>query len=195
MEAQMLLIVGLGNPGAKYAAHRHNVGFMVVDRFAQQHAAPAFRLRFSGAFGKLRVGDRELGLLKPGTFMNLSGRSVQAALYFFKLDPTALVVVHDELDLPFGTVRIKQGGGTAGHNGLASIVESCATQDFCRLRVGVKEPGRGGADYVLSDFSAAQSVELPDVLERASAALTDIALRGVQAAMNVHNQKPGSATR
>jgi len=188
----MLLIVGLGNAGARYAAHRHNVGFMVVDRFAEQHAAPAFREKFSGAFGKLRVGDRDLGLLKPGTFMNLSGRSVQAALRFFKLELPALVVVHDELDLPFGTVRIKQGGGTAGHNGLASIVESCGSQDFCRLRVGVKEPGRGGADYVLSDFSAAQSAELPDVLERASAALADIVLRGVQAAMNVHNQKSGS---
>jgi peptidyl-tRNA hydrolase, PTH1 family len=189
----MLLIVGLGNPGAKYAGHRHNVGFMVLERFAEQHAAPGFREKFSGAFSKLRAGDRDVGLLKPGTFMNLSGRSVQAALRFFKLELPGLVVVHDELDLPFGTVRIKQGGGTAGHNGLGSIVESCGSQDFCRVRVGVKEPGRGGADYVLSDFSPAQSAVLPDVLERASAALTDIALRGVQAAMNVHNQKSGSS--
>ena len=187
----MYLIAGLGNPGAKYEKHRHNVGFMVLDRLAHAHNAPSYRSRFQGSFSKLRIGSEDVGLLKPGTYMNLSGQSVQSALHFFKLDVESLVVVHDELDLPFGTVRIKRGGGTAGHNGIASVV-SCCGAEFCRIRIGIGQPGRGGADYVLSDFSSEQSVQLEDVLERASAALVDIVGRGVQAAMNVHNQKSGS---
>jgi peptidyl-tRNA hydrolase, PTH1 family len=191
----MYMIAGLGNPGVKYAKHRHNVGFMVLDSFAQGHGAPAFRERFSGSFSKLRVQEHDVGLLKPGTYMNLSGRAVQAALHFFKVDLASLVVVHDELDLPLGTIRIKRGGGTAGHNGLASIVQACGTADFCRLRIGIGQPGRGGADYVLSDFSSAEGAIVADVLERASAALTDIVGRGAVAAMNVHNQKTGSSGR
>lgn len=184
----MFLIAGLGNPGAKYEKHRHNVGFMVVDRLAVLHSAPSFRSRFQGHFSKARIGQQDVGLLKPSTYMNLSGQSVQGALHFFKLDRAALVVVHDELDLPFGTVRIKRGGGTAGHNGIASVV-SCCGADFCRIRIGIGQPGRGGADYVLSDFSKEEGIRLPDVLERASAAICDIVTHGVQAAMNVHNQR------
>ena len=115
----MLLVVGLGNPGAKYAKHRHNVGFMVLERFAQQHAAPAARERFSGLLTKAQVGGHDVLLLEPQTYMNLSGRSVQQTLHFFKLGLPDLVVVHDELDLRFGAVRIKIGGGSAGHRGIA----------------------------------------------------------------------------
>jgi len=187
------LVAGLGNPGAKYARNRHNAGFMVIDRFAIEHGAAAFRERFQGGFVKLSVSGTDVVLIKPGTFMNLSGRSVQQALHFFKVALSDLVVVYDEIDLPFGTLKIKRGGGTAGHRGVASIVENCGGQDFCRLRVGVGRPLSGAVEHhVLSDFSAAESQALPTVLERASAALTDIVVRGAQAAMNVHNQKTGS---
>jgi PTH1 family peptidyl-tRNA hydrolase len=187
------LIAGLGNPGPKYARNRHNVGFMALDRFAAQHGAPPYRERFQGALSKAAVDGREVLVLKPATFMNLSGRSVQQALRFFKLELGSLVVAHDELDLPFGALRIKNGGGTAGHRGLASIVQSCGSPEFCRLRVGIGRPALGSVEsYVLSDFDAQQSTALEDVLERASAALTDIVVRGVQAAMNAHNQKAGA---
>ncbi len=187
------LLAGLGNPGPKYAKNRHNVGFMVVDRFALAHGAPGYRERFSASLSKTGVGAGDVVLLKPTTYMNLSGRAVQQALRFFKLELGALVVVHDELDLPFGTLRIKLGGGTAGHRGLASIVEQCGGADFCRLRVGIGRPRAGSVEgYVLSDFAAAQGAELQDVLERASAALTDIVVRGAQAAMNAHNLKSGA---
>lgn len=186
----MHVIAGLGNPGPKYQKNRHNLGFMVVDRFARQHGAPAFRERFSGSFSKVRVGDDDVVLLAPMTYMNLSGRSVQQALHFFKLGSSALIVAHDELDLPFGSVRIKLGGGSAGHRGVASIVEHCGGPDFCRVRMGIGRPRSGSVEsYVLSDFSAVESQELSDVLERASAALTEIVVSGVKAAMNAHNQR------
>ena len=189
----MHLITGLGNPGAKYARTRHNVGFMVLERFGRDHGAPAARERFQGRFAKTRVAEHDVVLLEPQTYMNLSGRSVQQALHFFKLGLPELVVVHDELDLPFGAVRIKRGGGTAGHRGLASIVESCGGTEFCRLRVGIGRPRSGSVEgYVLSDFSAQEGTALEDVLERAAAALTDIVVRGVPAAMNAHNQKSGA---
>jgi PTH1 family peptidyl-tRNA hydrolase len=185
------LVAGLGNPGARYARNRHNAGFMVIDRFAAEHGAESFRERFQGSLAKLSVAGNDVLLLKPATFMNLSGRSVQQALHFFKLGLADLVVVYDEVDLAFGTLKVKRGGGTAGHRGVASIVETCGGQDFCRLRVGIGRPQAGGAvdRHVLSDFSGAESQALPTVLERASAALTDIVVRGAQAAMNVHNQK------
>jgi peptidyl-tRNA hydrolase, PTH1 family len=184
------LVAGLGNPGPKYEKNRHNVGFRVVERFAQDHHAPAFRDRFQGRFAKLAVSGHDVVLLEPLTYMNLSGRSVQQALHFFKLPRTALIAVYDELDLPFGTVRIKVGGGTAGHRGVASIMESCGGQDFCRLRVGIGRPRSGTVEnFVLGDFSSEESARLSSVLESASAALTDIVIRGATAAMNLHNQK------
>ena len=186
----MFLLVGLGNPGPKYGRHRHNVGFMALDRFAQHHAASAFRERFSGAFSKGVVSGHDVVLLKPMTYMNLSGRSVQQAMHFFKIALHEVVVVHDELDLPFGTLRVKVDGGTAGHNGLGSITESCGGTGFGRIRVGIGRPQSGNVEgFVLSDFSSTESNALDDVLERATAALTDIVVRGTQAAMNAHNQK------
>jgi len=182
------LVVGLGNPGPKYARTRHNIGFMLVERLRELHGAPAFRQQFQGHFARVRLGGEDVGLLLPQTFMNLSGQSVQPALHFFKLELSDLVVVHDELDLAFGTVRIKLGGGTAGHRGLVSIVQQCGGADFCRLRLGIGRPAVGTVEsYVLSDFSKQESALLPDVVERATAALTDIVVRGAQAAMNAHN--------
>jgi PTH1 family peptidyl-tRNA hydrolase len=185
------LIVGLGNPGPKYARNRHNVGFMVVERFGEQHGAGAYRDKFHGRFAKCRLGEHEVVLLEPLTYMNLSGRAVQDAMRFFKVEPSALCVVHDELDVPFSELRVKQGGGAAGHNGVSSVIEHCGGPNFCRIRVGIgrPRPGTPVESYVLSDFSSLESQELPGVLERASAALADVVLRGPAAAMNLHNQR------
>jgi PTH1 family peptidyl-tRNA hydrolase len=183
------LVVGLGNPGAKYQGHRHNLGFMIVDRLAEKHARDPFRDKFSGQFARAAFDGHEFGLLKPQTFMNLSGESVQKALAFFKLGIAELIVIHDELDLEFGTSRIKLGGGTAGHNGLKSIVQHAGSPDFIRIRAGIGRPRSGsGERHVLSDFSRDECLILPDVVESASLAATDILSRGVQAAMNRHNQ-------
>ncbi|HEX2675069.1 MAG TPA: aminoacyl-tRNA hydrolase [Polyangiales bacterium] len=185
----MLLIVGLGNPGAKYARHRHNVGFMVVQELAQRFGAEAFREKFSGRFAKARVDSHDVVLLEPQTFMNLSGESVQKAMAFFKLGLPDLLVIHDELDHPFGTLKLKQGGGAAGHNGLKSIMSCCGGPDFARLRVGIGRPRSGAPEHhVLSDFSKDECAVLGDVLERASLAAADVVRLGVAAAMNRHNQ-------
>jgi PTH1 family peptidyl-tRNA hydrolase len=185
----VFLVVGLGNPGSKYQNHRHNVGFMVVERLAERHAREPFREKFQGQFAKASLDALEFGLLKPQTFMNLSGESAQKALAFFKIEPAKLIVVHDELDLPFGTVRVKVGGGAAGHNGIKSIAQCCGGPDFVRIRVGIGRPRSGaGANYVLSDFSREECFDLPSVVESASLAASDVMKRGPQAAMNLHNQ-------
>jgi PTH1 family peptidyl-tRNA hydrolase len=181
------LVVGLGNPGKQYAANRHNVGFRVVDELARLWNADPFREKFKAEVSRARRSSDEAILLKPQTYMNLSGESVQKALAFYKLGLPDLVVIHDELDLPFGTLKVKLGGGLAGHNGLKSIVQH-GGPDFVRVRVGVGRPPQKGADHVLSDFSKQECSELPLVLERAAIAVTDILDRGVSAAMNLHNQ-------
>ena len=158
----MLLVVGLGNPGKEYAAHRHNVGFMAVDELARRVPAPTRSGEVQGEYaqGRARAASRSI-LLKPMTFMNESGRSVQAAMAFFKVAARrACIVLHDELDLPFGDVRLKVGGGHAGHNGLRSIIARLGTGDFGRVRVGIGRPPPGFrgevADYVLSSFDAVE---------------------------------------
>jgi PTH1 family peptidyl-tRNA hydrolase len=162
---------------------------MVVERLAERHAREPFREKFQGLFAKCSFDALEFGLLKPQTFMNLSGQSTQKALAFFKVELSKLIVVHDELDLPFGTVRVKVGGGAAGHNGIKSIGQCCGGLDFVRIRVGIGRPrSASGASYVLSDFSRDECGELPSVLESASLAASDVMKRGSQAAMNVHNQ-------
>jgi PTH1 family peptidyl-tRNA hydrolase len=192
----VFLVVGLGNPGPKYRDHRHNVGFMVVDRVASAHARDPFREKFQGSFTRGTLEGNDFVLLKPQTFMNLSGESVQKAMTFFKVELAHLIVVHDELDLPFGTLRVKQGGGLAGHNGLKSIQQCCGGPDFVRLRVGIgKSRSSAGATHVLSDFSREECHELPDVVERAALAIGDIMVRGVSAAMNAHNQQTDRAPK
>lgn len=162
---------------------------MVLDRLADQLGAPPFRDKFSGVFTRVTLAGEDVVLLKPQTFMNLSGESAQKALHFFKLDPDRMIVVHDELDLPFGQVRIKQGGGTAGHNGLKSLVQHCGA-DFIRLRLGIGRPGPGRVEgHVLSDFNSDERISLLDVLERAASALTLVLERGVAEAMNRVNSR------
>jgi peptidyl-tRNA hydrolase, PTH1 family len=150
-----LLVVGLGNPGREYERNRHNVGFMVVEELARRHGG-SWRGKFSGRLADVRIDDHRVGLLKPETYMNESGRSVVAAASFYKLEPDAILVVHDESDLETGRLQARRGGGLAGHNGLRSVAQSLGSQEFLRLRVGVGRPERGDrrplADYVLDDF-------------------------------------------
>lgn len=190
----MLLVVGLGNPGKEYASHRHNVGFMAVDELAQRARADAFREKFSGLYAKAEIEGEQAILLKPMTYMNDSGRSVQPAMAFFKVAPKDVIVLHDELDLPFGEVRLKFSGGHAGHNGLRSIMASAGTGDFGRVRLGIGRPPPGFrgevADYVLSSFDSIERASLPDMLARGVESVLDIPRRGFDAAMNTRNTRP-----
>jgi PTH1 family peptidyl-tRNA hydrolase len=188
------LLVGLGNPGRKYAGHRHNIGFMVAEAWLSRHGTPGasdWREKFSGRF---TIATGEFGravVLQPQTFMNRSGQSVQAAASFHRVPPSRIIVVHDEIDFSFGRMAIKAGGGHGGHNGLRDIVSALGSHDFTRIRVGVGRPGRGNTDvsnWVLSDFSAEERNALPEVVDRAQQAIMGIMTRGVAAAMNAFNQ-------
>jgi PTH1 family peptidyl-tRNA hydrolase len=188
-----VIVVGLGNPGPKYAATRHNLGFMVVDELGTRAGGVAFRSKFHGEVAEARVGGGTATLLKPLTYMNESGRSVQAALAFYKTPPSELLVVHDELDLEFGDVRLKSGGGDAGHRGLKSITQALGTSDYPRLRIGIGKPARGfegsGADFVLEGFRPAEKAELGQLVERAADAVELVAKLGLAAAMNTTNRR------
>ncbi|MCB1556111.1 MAG: aminoacyl-tRNA hydrolase [Alphaproteobacteria bacterium] len=154
----MWLLVGLGNPGEKYAANRHNIGFVAVDHLADRYGFPPFRAKFQGLVSEGRVEDTKVVLLKPQTFMNESGRSVAVAAKFFKIPPERIIVFHDELDIPPATIKVKKGGGHAGHNGLRSIDAHLGTRDYGRVRLGIGHPGDKTRvhGYVLSDFSKAE---------------------------------------
>jgi PTH1 family peptidyl-tRNA hydrolase len=184
------LIAGLGNPGPKYVGNRHNVGFMVVDELARRWGASGFRDKFKGEFTKVAVGSDDVVLLKPMTFMNLSGEAVQAAMRFFKVPLEQVVCVHDELDLDFGVVRLKNGGGTAGHNGLRSMVEHCGGPDFGRCRMGIGRPARGRPEqHVLSDFDVLERAELVGVLDLGADMVESAVREGVGKAMNLHHSR------
>jgi PTH1 family peptidyl-tRNA hydrolase len=187
----VFVVAGLGNPGPKYAANRHNVGFMVIDRLAARLGGGAFRDKFNSAHLKTSRGGSEVVLLKPMTFMNLSGDAVQRALAFYKVAPDALLVVHDELDLPFADVRIKKGGGAGGHNGVKSLLDRLGGADFVRVRIGVGRPRGSRADsFVLSDFAPDERAELSGIVERAADAVERIVADGLVAAMNSFNVRP-----
>ena len=160
----MQLWVGLGNPGTKYAGNRHNIGFMVLDRIAEDHGFAPWRSKFQGQLTEGKLGREKVLLLKPETFMNLSGQSVGEAMRFFKLTPADVTVFHDELDLAPGKCRVKQGGGHAGHNGLRSIHQHIGA-DYARVRLGIGHPGHKDrvSGYVLSDFSKADQNWLDDL--------------------------------
>jgi PTH1 family peptidyl-tRNA hydrolase len=157
-----LLVVGLGNPGRKYERTRHNAGWLVLDELARRHGG-SWRSKFSGSLAEVRLDGLRLALLKPETYMNDSGRSVGAAARFFKVEPGALLVVHDDVDLEPGRLQARLGGGLAGHNGLRSLAQHLGSQDFLRLRIGVGRPGRGDqrsvSDWVLSGFSPEDDVD------------------------------------
>jgi len=178
-----LLVVGLGNPGREYARNRHNVGSLVVDELARRHGG-SWRSKFSGQLAEIRLDDHKLVLLKPETYMNESGRAVSAAARFFKVDPDAVLVVHDEGDFDLGRLQLRLGGGSAGHNGLRSIAQHLKTPEFMRLRVGVGRPERGDprplADYVLSDFAPHDDAET--LVARAADAVETLDADGIERA-------------
>ena len=183
-----LLVAGLGNPGREYERTRHNAGWMVVDELARRHGG-SFRSKFSGQLSETRLDDLKLALLKPETYMNVSGRSIGAAGKFFKVDPADVLVVHDDVDLEPGRLQARFGGGLAGHNGLRSIAQTLGTNDFLRLRIGVGRPGRGDrrsvADYVVGGF--APEVDVDALIGRSADAVETMARDGLEEAQRRYN--------
>jgi PTH1 family peptidyl-tRNA hydrolase len=183
-----LLVAGLGNPGREYERTRHNVGWLVVDELARRHGG-SFRSKFSGKLAEVRLDDLRFALLKPETYMNESGRSVGAAARFFKVDGSALAVVHDDVDLATGRLQVRLGGGLAGHNGLRSIAQALGGPEFLRVRIGVGRPERGDprpvADYVLSDFEP--EVDVDELVTRSADAVEALARDGLDAAQRRFN--------
>ena len=189
-----LLLVGLGNPGPGYRSHRHNVGFMAIDRLHERLGVSEWREKYNGLAGKGVLAGREAIFLKPQTFMNLSGRAVLKAVTQRGIKPADIIVAHDELDLPFERVMVKSGGGHGGHNGLRDI-SAAVGSEYQRVRVGIGRPVGAMAveSFVLSAFSPTETIVLASVLDRAAEALEYIAVHGVAAAMNQLNGPPPGA--
>src|SRR5512135_3632445 len=187
----MKIIVGLGNPGKKYERTRHNAGFLAVDALARSLRFDLSQEKYHALVGKGNIGREEVLLAKPQTYMNESGRSVGSIIRYTTAAVSDLIVVHDELDLPPGTVRVKSGGGHGGHNGLRSIIDHLGTPEFIRVRVGVGRPlpGSDAADHVLSPFSQEERTNAEASFERAAEAVTAIIVNGLTKAMNDFNKK------
>jgi len=197
------VVAGLGNPGEQYSRSRHNAGFMTIDRIAKAKGVELSRRRFKGVTAEITLADQPAILVKPQTFYNLSGECISDLLGYFKIDPQNLIVLHDELDLEAGRLRMKQGGGDAGNRGVRSIAESLGTTDFIRVRIGIgrppgftteMEPGRQpkteeNKDYLLRPMTAAERQAIAPLLDRAANAVEAIAANGLEAAMNRYNQR------
>lgn len=186
---QPTLIVGLGNPGRKYARNRHNAGFLAVNRLAKRHGLTFARQKGKAKVAEGTIAGRRVILAKPQTYMNLSGESVTRLARFFKIPPDRLLVVCDDLDLPLARLRLRPGGGSGGHKGLQSIIERLGVQAFPRLRVGIGRPAHGDAtDFVLRDFTPDEWIEMDTALDRAVEAVEHWLAHGIDAAMNIFNQ-------
>jgi PTH1 family peptidyl-tRNA hydrolase len=190
------LIVGLGNPGRKYARNRHNVGFQCLDRLAQAHGlsfGSRVMSRLKGRRGKAslasgKIADVRVVLAKPLTYMNLSGQAVKQLASFYRLFLEDILVIYDDLDLPLGTIRLRPEGGSGGHRGIRSIIEALGSQSFPRLRVGIgRPPGNDAVSYVLSDFTGDEQIMLENVYERVAAAVELFLREGIEMAMNAYN--------
>ena len=183
------LLIGLGNPGREYRDSRHNVGFMLVDRIAVRLGARGMKVQSKAIVTTAMYEDRKLILAKPQTYMNLSGQSVQGLIHFYKLPLTNVLIAHDDLDIPFGTIRIRPGGGPGGQRGMASTIEQLGTKDFPRLRIGIgRPPGRmDPSAYVLQDFTRDEIKILSEILDRAADAALEFVLNGLDKAMNKYN--------
>lgn len=188
----MRLIVGLGNPGKRYASTLHNAGFLVCDRFADRNRLGPETSKFQGLFRRGRVGDHDVGVLKPQTFMNLSGSAVAEALRYLPVEPADLIAVFDDMDIPAGRLRLRKAGGHSGHNGMRSVIDHLGTQDFPRIRVGIgrPEPERDATGHVLARPAAEQARQFEETLDRATDALEAIVRDGIEAAMNRFNVSP-----
>lgn len=185
----VFLIVGLGNPGRDYRETRHNIGFMVVDKFAETHAIKLGKVQNKAIIGNSLIDDKKVILAKPQTFMNLSGQAVASLARFYKVAYDHIVVVHDDVDLPFASLRMRPGGGSAGQKGVASVIQLLGTQDFPRLRMGIgRPPGQmDAAAYVLQPFSRSEIEFLPPLMEKAVDALNCFLTDGLDSAMNRFN--------
>jgi len=183
------LIAGLGNPGPKYRHNRHNVGFMVVDALAEQTQIPIRRVQFRALVGKGCFSGERLIFAKPQTYMNDSGQAVAPLAKFYKIPPENMFVIHDDLDLPFGTLRLRPQGGAGGQHGVESIIAKLGRRDFARMRVGIgRPPGRmDPRDYVLHDFDSSDSTFLPELMQRAVDAIMCFVQDGIEKAMNDFN--------
>ncbi|HOG18059.1 MAG: Peptidyl-tRNA hydrolase [Syntrophaceae bacterium PtaU1.Bin231] len=181
----MKLIVGLGNPGPRYRFSRHNAGFLVLDQLAQKHGMALSQRLFEALVTRGKIAGESVIAAAPQTFMNLSGTAVRRILDFYRIEVVDLIVIHDDMDLPFGTIRLKEGGGHGGHKGLISVIEQLGNPDFLRVRIGIGKPViREMVDsYVLSPFSEEEMQTVPDIAATACDLVTDIVASGVQAAV------------
>jgi PTH1 family peptidyl-tRNA hydrolase len=187
------LIVGLGNPGPQYAATRHNVGWMVLDTLAKRHGLEFRQQQAKAVLARGLVAGRPVILAKPQTYMNLSGQAVNALARFYKIPLERVLIIYDELDLPVGTIRLRERGSAAGHNGLTSVIQQLGTPNVPRLRIGISKPPRGaGVDWVLGRFSADERADLAPALERAADALEAWLAEGIGPAMNRFNANPAA---
>lgn len=185
------LIVGLGNPGREYRETRHNVGFMVIDRMGEVINCKLTKVQSKAIIGIGKIKDQKVILAKPQTYMNLSGQAVSALMHFYKVDLIHLIVAHDDVDLPFGQIRMRPGGGSAGQKGMGSIIEKLGTQEFARLRMGVgRPPGQmDAASYVLQKFGREDLEFLPEFINRGAEAVQSFVIDGLDNAMNRYNPK------
>jgi PTH1 family peptidyl-tRNA hydrolase len=190
VEERRRIIVGLGNPGKQYANNRHNIGFMVVDRLAERHGLKFARMMHKGLVALGEIEGHKVALVKPQTFMNLSGESVVPIVKFYKSEPSDLLVVYDELDLPAGQLRMRPKGGSGGHNGMKSIIARLGSEDFPRLRIGVgRPPGRRDPkDFLLDDFTRDELAALEPAFDRAVEGIVRWLTDGIDNAMNLVNK-------
>jgi PTH1 family peptidyl-tRNA hydrolase len=182
------LVIGLGNPGREYERSRHNMGFLVVDELARRHGSRVADRGAKSLTGRIRAGDQELVLAKPQTMMNLSGAAAKALRAKYGVPLDRVLVVHDELDLPFGRLRIRKGGSSAGNHGMDSVIEAFGTKDFTRFRVGIGRPPGNGIDYVLSPFTSDEREQLPAIVNRGADAVLFTIEHGVDRAMTEFNR-------
>ncbi len=192
----MYLVVGLGNPGRRYATSRHNIGFMVVDELARRLGATPWKEGFLSLAAEARVDGRKLLLLKPQTYMNRSGEAVVRAASYFKLGPESVIVVHDDIDLPLGKIKVKAGGGSAGHKGVESIASCLGTDGFIRIRAGIGRPveGRDVVDHVLSRFDKEEEPVAERLVDLAADAVEAVLRRGLAEAANAYSGRSVGAT-
>jgi peptidyl-tRNA hydrolase, PTH1 family len=186
--ASRWLVIGLGNPGREYERSRHNLGFLVVDELARRHGGRITERAAKSLMGRVRLGGTELVLAKPQTMMNLSGLAVKALRAKYAVPLDRVLIVHDDLDLPFGRLRIRKGGSSAGNHGMDSVIESLGTKDVIRFRVGIGRPPGDGIDYVLSPFTDSERAELPGVVGRVADAVEVAVEKGLEKAMTDFNR-------
>ncbi len=184
----MYVIAGLGNPGKKYEKTRHNIGFITIDQLAEKHNINVDKLKFKALVGEGRISDQKIVLIKPQTFMNLSGESIQEVMNFYKLPPENLIVIYDDIDIELGTLRIRKSGSAGTHNGMRSIVQHLNSQGFPRIRIGMGGPQKGNlVDFVIGGFTKDEEKVLYDTVSTAIKAIECIVESGTDLAMNKYN--------